>query len=469
MAVINNRFVHFTTKAEFENQNSAGNILPESIVYIDETKEIYTHGQFFNGIDYKELIDSKVDKEDGKELSSNDFTSEEKTKLSGLPNNTYSESDIDNLLNDKVDKISGKGLSTNDYTTSEKNKLNNLPSEVYDKNYINTLVSTVDTKINSKLPIDSFNQWSINVAMQDDIPIKVSELENDSNYLTSNIAEDTYQLKGNYLTEHQDISHKANIIDLSNVLAHHVVDKPLVQEIETITREELKKDLFDDLWKQCYDCQVDHSKTKPYTCNGVELTYQEAIDVYNAPRISFPRPTGVSGTVNALVKTLIFKDTVGSYRTHDITDLIRGTNIETIRLVHTDSYSVFISNMNCAFQGCAYLTKIIGILNLGNIGNQTNNNAFTNSPNLKEIRLLRLCTNLTLQWQQNISYNSLNYLITESGNVNPITITVHPNVYAKIIGDITNSSFTSLTEEDKTKWQQLLTDATAKKISFATI
>ena len=33
---------------------------------------------------------------------------------------------IDGLLSDKVDKVSGKGLSTNDFTTSEKTKLSNL-------------------------------------------------------------------------------------------------------------------------------------------------------------------------------------------------------------------------------------------------------------------------------------------------------------------------------------------------------
>lgn len=30
---------------------------------------------------------------------------------------------LDEAINDKVDKITGKGLSTNDYTTSEKSKL----------------------------------------------------------------------------------------------------------------------------------------------------------------------------------------------------------------------------------------------------------------------------------------------------------------------------------------------------------
>ena len=34
-------------------------------------------------------------------------------------------------MNNKVDKVSGKGLSTNDYTTTEKTKLASLQSETW--------------------------------------------------------------------------------------------------------------------------------------------------------------------------------------------------------------------------------------------------------------------------------------------------------------------------------------------------
>ena len=59
----------------------------------------------------QDQVDGKVDKISGKGLSTNDYTTAEKTKLAGIDMDT------------KVDKVSGKGLSTNDYTTAEKNKL----------------------------------------------------------------------------------------------------------------------------------------------------------------------------------------------------------------------------------------------------------------------------------------------------------------------------------------------------------
>lgn len=50
-----------------------------------------------------------------------------------------------------------------------------------------------------------------------------------------------------------------------------------------------------------------------------------------------------------------------------------------------------------------------------------------------------------------------------------ITITVHPSVYAKLTGDTTNEAAAALTPEELAQWQQVLTDAVAKNISFATV
>lgn len=87
-----------------------------------------------------------VRKESGKGLSTNDYTTAEKTKLAGIADgaNKYTlptasdtvlggvkigsnvqitDGTISVDLSGKVDKVAGKSLSTNDYTTAEKNKL----------------------------------------------------------------------------------------------------------------------------------------------------------------------------------------------------------------------------------------------------------------------------------------------------------------------------------------------------------
>mgnify|MGYP000061554644 CR=1 FL=1 len=99
-------------------------------------------------------LNTKVDKVTGKELSSNDYTSAEKTKLAAITGTNTGDqdlsgfatttalatkanttdlttglalkantADVTNSLATKVDKVTGKGLSANDYSSAEKSKL----------------------------------------------------------------------------------------------------------------------------------------------------------------------------------------------------------------------------------------------------------------------------------------------------------------------------------------------------------
>jgi len=93
------------------------------------------------------LSETKVDKEAGKGLSSNDFTSTLLTKLNGIETganktivdaalNTTSTNPVQNkiintALGNKVDKVVGKVLSTNDFTDTFKAKLENQAENPY--------------------------------------------------------------------------------------------------------------------------------------------------------------------------------------------------------------------------------------------------------------------------------------------------------------------------------------------------
>lgn len=87
------------------------------------------------------ISDGKVDKEEGKGLSTNDFTNDYKNKLdtmeetfSNLCNTTMQDTSsrllesVSSFVQSKVDKVSGKDLSSNDYTNADKNKVSNLPA-----------------------------------------------------------------------------------------------------------------------------------------------------------------------------------------------------------------------------------------------------------------------------------------------------------------------------------------------------
>ena len=53
----------------------------------------------------------------------------------------YNKSQIDNLLANKIDKAAGMGLSSNDYTTTEKNKLSSLSN--YDDTALKSQISAI--------------------------------------------------------------------------------------------------------------------------------------------------------------------------------------------------------------------------------------------------------------------------------------------------------------------------------------
>ena len=55
----------------------------------------------------------------------------------------YKKSEVDNLLNNKVDKVEGKGLSTEDFTTELKNKLDGL--ENYDDTALTERVTAIES------------------------------------------------------------------------------------------------------------------------------------------------------------------------------------------------------------------------------------------------------------------------------------------------------------------------------------
>ena len=91
---INKKLIHFNTKVNFNTQLQSGNILDTSIVFIKETKEIWTHGQLYpcplSLEEITTLLSKKVDKVTGKSLVSDS----EIEKLLGLPNNT----ELNNLI-----------------------------------------------------------------------------------------------------------------------------------------------------------------------------------------------------------------------------------------------------------------------------------------------------------------------------------------------------------------------------------
>ncbi len=138
--------------------------------------------------------------------------------LSGTSENPVQNKAVKAALDGKVDKVEGKGLSSNDYTDADKAKVDSALQE-----YTETDPTVPDWAKTPTKPTYTAKEVG---ALPDTtrIPSKVSELENDSKYITeqsldgyaktADIPTKTSELTNDsgFLTEHQDLSGKQDTL-----------------------------------------------------------------------------------------------------------------------------------------------------------------------------------------------------------------------------------------------------------------
>ena len=193
---------------------------------ISDLSTVATSGSY-NDLTNKPTIPNKTSQlqNDSGYLTSipNEYVTDEelnaKGYLTSIPSEYITETELNSKgyltqhqdISGKVDKVDGKSLSTNDLT-------NNLKTQ-YDKAYSHS--QSAHAPINAEANVQS--DWNVTDVSSDayilnkpTIPNKTSQLTNDSGYLTSipseYITESELNSKG-YLTEHQDISGKVDKIN----------------------------------------------------------------------------------------------------------------------------------------------------------------------------------------------------------------------------------------------------------------
>lgn len=224
-----------------------------------------------------------------------------------------------------------------------------------------------------------------------------------------------------------------------------------------------KRRLFIDMWNEAASSYGTYNEqTGFFELNGItDLTYEEAMQIYGAYRTQLDRQCYMNLPI---ITNLPFTGEGGSSA---------GTNIENafyncIELRNVKfGQPVYSQSVERAFCNCQKIINISGVLDFSLT--KTANNAFFNCKALVNLNVKHLKISLSFLQSLNLSYQSLRYLVDNASNTSAITINVHPDVYAKLTGDTTNEAAAALTAEELAQWQQVVTDATAKQISFATV
>lgn len=99
-------------------------LVPKSTAQTDNTYDEYINTDGTSS-GWEKIGDTKVDLSNYYTKSQTDTLLNDKADVSDL-DDYYTKTQADTLLDDKVDKVPGKGLSTEDYTTAEKTKLSGV-------------------------------------------------------------------------------------------------------------------------------------------------------------------------------------------------------------------------------------------------------------------------------------------------------------------------------------------------------
>lgn len=142
----------------------------------------------------------------------------------------YTRTETDNKLLQKVDKVDGKGLSTNDFTTAEKTKLAGLQNADVTKSYVDTELANKSNIHTHPYKSDTYvPRWS-DVTGKPSIPSKTSELTNDSGFATEGFV--TNKITEAQLGGEVDLSGYATI-DHTHSELHEHSNKDVLDNITT--------------------------------------------------------------------------------------------------------------------------------------------------------------------------------------------------------------------------------------------
>lgn len=173
-------------------------------------------------------------------------------------------------LSEKVTRVAGKGLSTNDYTTAEKQKLEgvetgaqkNAPNTVTDANYVHTDNNYTTTDKNKLAGVETGAEKNVNadwnstsgdsqIFNKPEIPSKVSQLENDSNFQTGSQVASSITSHNTNNAAHSDIRGKVSTIEgkipSAATTSNQLADKDFVNSsINSVTAYYITKNAAGD-------------------------------------------------------------------------------------------------------------------------------------------------------------------------------------------------------------------------------
>lgn len=200
-----------------------------------------------------------------------------------------------------------------------------------------------------------------------------------------------------------------------------------------------------------------NEETGFFELNGLtDITYEQALEIYNFSWLEPDKSEfiGQNARTNFLLWSYDNRYSTGGSATKNGARIYSsfgwvGLNIEVMR-VSPDNQSLQFA-ISPGTSSMARLRKILGVLDISRITVVFSIGA----SKLEEVKITNAKCNLSFREANKLSFESIQYMVTKASNTTPITITVHPDLYAK------------LTDVENGEWFALNELAISKNITFA--
>lgn len=207
---------------------------------------------------------------------------------------------------------------------------------------------------------------------------------------------------------------------------------------------------------------------KPYLLNTLWLSYEEAVKIY-----------AINGADAGRYQPNISR----RYSHYNGAPLVN--SVRTLFKVcgHSQYYGMFFGdvelevvnvdisgNLTWVFRGNSKLKTVLGTVEIYAV--TSGDILIWDCALLEDVNLKGLRYNIRMLGCPKLSLATMQYLVDNASTAitaeSPVVVTVHADVFAKLTGDTTNPAVAALTPAELAQWQQILTAATAKNISFTT-
>ena len=356
--------------------------------------------------------------------------------------------ETDNKLANKVDKVSGKGLSANDYTDDEKAKLTALPTneQFTIKGYflgINGRVSKTISDVSGITPL---------LPLSRTYPIVLKNVLARGNA----VAVCFYDAAGSFISYPEGIENlngdftvsadkypagACYFIACSEKAGSTYTNGPSIESRDGAVSEAIqaaKFALFIDEFNAAagsngkYDPANAPDPQHPFYLNTLWLTYDEAVvSMAHVNEIYLRGAVSMSG-LNIRTNMLSAKTTPDGWGTGFVTLNSVCSRNSTIEVLNVGGIVLDKDdNMGMFAYGCGNLHTIIGKISMYQTTGVATS-AFAVSPKLQEVRLYSLKTSISFKNCPLLSLASLQCLVDNAANISAIPVTVHPVTYGKL-------------------------------------